>query len=97
VTGDREMGIRMAALDRAIQAWEKSGEFVRQANGADLRTDRILATAAKFETYLRGPSLGARQEGDPEPHVFVNDGSYCCTVCEEGEPSRWHLSGVAGG
>lgn len=59
---DRDAGIRLAALDRAIEAWEGNKEYVEgggsgfvNKRSADIRTDRILATAAKFEAYLRSP------------------------------------------
>ena len=53
-TEDREqMGIRIAALDRAIEVWAPNKEFV-SPNGKDIRTGRVLDTAKAFEAYLRG-------------------------------------------
>jgi hypothetical protein len=61
------------------------------AGARDTRPQQIVDAAKAFDAFLGSQQPGARQEGDPEPHAFVNDGAYTCTVCEEGAPARWHL------
>jgi hypothetical protein len=54
VTPDQDITVRLTALTRAIEAWEPNSDFIHPTNRQEIRTDRVLATARKFEAYLRG-------------------------------------------
>ena len=50
---NKEIALRLTALDRALEAWQENREFLRN-DRVDVRTPRIIATAKEFEKYLSG-------------------------------------------